>query len=207
MLSARFPYVTPSGVVRGCGETATQQLVDGGYAEASALGTLVDLAPELMRLVREHNAAVLGDPAASGPLVVPTVVFLQNHFGTDLSAPPSASSSELLVPPVARRAKAELGSDSALRQRLEALLADPVPCPPKAAGCVPAGATGVPQYVLVAPATLPSVTAPLGWTLSQTSIDRLRTAMDRQATCEGEPADGQPPRLCDLRRALTPPKP
>jgi hypothetical protein len=155
--------------------------------------------------VRRHNAAVLADPSATGPVVVPTVVFLQNHFGTDLSAPPSASSSELLVPPVARRAKTELGSDSALRQRLEALLADAVPCPPKATGCVPAGATGVPPYVLVAPATLPSVTAPLGWTLSQTSIDRLRTAMDQQATCTGTPPDGQPPRLCDLLRTLKPP--
>jgi hypothetical protein len=207
MLSARFPYVTPSGVVPGCRDAVTtQQLVDGGYAEATGLGTLVDLAPELMRLVRGHNAEVLGDASSAGPLVVPTVVFLQNHFGTDLSAPPSASSSELLVPPVARRAKNELGSDAALRQRLEALFADAVPCPPKPAACVAAGATGVPPYVLVAPATLPSVTAPLGWTLSQTSIDRLRTAMTQQATCTGEPADGQPPRLCDLLRTLKPPR-
>ena len=135
MLSARFPYVTPSGVVRGCpGDVATQQLVDGGYAEGSGLGALLDLAPELMRLVRSHNAEVIAG-ARTGPVVVPTVVFLQNHFGTDLSAPPSAASSELLVPPVARRAKTELGSDAAMRQRLEAMFAEAVPCPPPPPPC------------------------------------------------------------------------
>ena len=60
----------------------------------------------------------------------------------------------------------------------------------------------MPPFVLVAPATEPSVTAPLGWTLSQSSIDRLETAMKQQATCTDEAPAGQPPRLCDLLSSL-----
>ena len=39
MLSARFAYITPSGTVNGCGHqrgTFSDQLVDGGYGDASA---------------------------------------------------------------------------------------------------------------------------------------------------------------------------
>ncbi len=39
---------------------------------------------------------------------------------------------------------------------------------------------------MVAPATQPSVTAPLGWTLSERSIERLSQAMDFQVgACAG----------------------
>ncbi|MGB5953066.1 MAG: hypothetical protein WBG57_11225, partial [Ornithinimicrobium sp.] len=38
MLAARFPYVTPSGVVGPCGRAPRAQLIDGGYAEGSGVG-------------------------------------------------------------------------------------------------------------------------------------------------------------------------
>jgi hypothetical protein len=178
MLSARFPYVTPTGVVPACNGLTEQQLVDGGYAESDGLGTLVDLAPRLMNLVRGYNAGVRD--RAGEPFVVPTVVFLQNHFGTDVSAAPSSATGEILAPPRARAAAGELQEYRAARQRIEALLAEPVPCT-GGSDCPAAAGPQVPRFALVAPATEPSVTAPLGWTLSSASLDQLQKAMDAQA--------------------------
>jgi hypothetical protein len=83
MLSARFPFVTPSGVVHGCqglSGTAVEQFADGGYADSSGLGTLAGLAPGLMAAVRQYNsAAVTGTPAGQPvTLVVPVTVYLGN---------------------------------------------------------------------------------------------------------------------------------
>src|SRR5690606_3403555 len=99
MLTARFPYVTPSGVVDSCptdaGELTRQQLVDGGYTENTGLGTIVDLAPEWLSLVREHNTGQLREAAPE--IVVPLVVYLDNGSGSDLAAPTRDLTNELLV--------------------------------------------------------------------------------------------------------------
>jgi len=65
----------------------------------------------------------------------------------------------------------------------------------------------LPPFVLVAPATEPSVTAPLGWTLSQASIRNLLSAIEMQAgsACTHPLANGQAPRLCDLAATLLKP--
>jgi hypothetical protein len=201
LLSARFAYVTPSGVVSGCEGLTQQQLVDGGYAESDGLGTLVDLAPALMRLVREHNARALATPGE--PVVVPTVVFLQNHFGTDVSAPPSSTTSELLVPRRADRAAPEQQAFRALRQRLVELVAEPCPA---TAPCAAEAEQALPSFVQVAPATRPLVTAPLGWTLSRASLDGLDAALREQTgpACARPLVAGEPARLCDLLAALQP---
>jgi hypothetical protein len=206
--------VTPSGVIPACGELRQQQLVDGGYAEASGLGTVADMAPSLMELVRSHNAEVLSRDRKGEPVLVPTVVFLQNHFRTDLIQPPSRVASELLVPPTARRAEKTLGQSAAMRQRLERSLADPVPCldtAPDGAGGSPARCRavgpGLPGFVSVAPVTEPSVTAPLGWTLSEASRSKLLAAMVQARDCATATVPGQSPRLCDLLARLRPPAP
>ena len=72
LLSARFPTLTPAGRFPGgassrggaqpdCEDPSPGplQLVDGGYAERTGLGTLSDLAPELMGAVRRWNAAAV----------------------------------------------------------------------------------------------------------------------------------------------------
>ncbi len=64
LLASRFPYVTPSGVVSsGCAagstDPASQQIVDGGYADNDGIGTVVDLAGQWMPTLRAHNEGVL----------------------------------------------------------------------------------------------------------------------------------------------------
>lgn len=82
MLSARFPYITPSGVVTSCdGNSALAgQFVDGGYVDSSGLITLADLIPTLTAAVRVHNAATVAQAGPGQPvtLVVPIVVYLGN---------------------------------------------------------------------------------------------------------------------------------
>jgi hypothetical protein len=87
MLSARFPIISPAGILRASGDDKTgDRIVDGGYFENAGLTTAMDVARELRRLG-----------------VVPVVLWVQNGPRTDAGdpvppdAPPLASDS--LVPP------------------------------------------------------------------------------------------------------------
>ncbi|GAA1138955.1 hypothetical protein GCM10009583_05790 [Ornithinicoccus hortensis] len=197
MLTARFPYVTPSGVIGPCGEWPVQQLVDGGYTENTGLGTLVDLAPQWLVLVQEHNRAALAGSEDAIELVVPLVVYLDNGTGSDLAAPRNNLTNELLVPPVANSRAAKSQSDTgALLQRVAALtgpwrlglgatIGPDVPHPE----IVEAIEQWRPHSVVVVnQTTFPSVTAPLGWVLSQDSMDTLDEAMQRQVESRCDPA-------------------
>ena len=194
MLSARFPFVTPAGRVT-CGDRPggrpDLQLVDGGYAEGSGLGTLADLAPAVADLVREHNARV-GTPAArADAYVVPVVLFLENHPGADVVPDPPRLAPELFVPYVARDAEVLQAESGTLLRRAGNALGDPCPPGPDGADCARAVQdlrAAVPGGLAVAaPATEPDVTPPLGWTLSADSVESLTDALDRQADpgCRG----------------------
>ena len=80
LLSARFPYVTPSGVVNGCGRlaaTQVEQYVDGSYADSTGLATLASLAPQLMTAIRQHNEYAMASARSRQPVirVVPGKVY------------------------------------------------------------------------------------------------------------------------------------
>jgi hypothetical protein len=251
MLSARFAYVTPSGVVGPCGDLTSQQLIDGGYAEGSGLGTLIDLAGAgrprpgdavsggsgkdvesdvesdveadgevdgWVSLVRRHNeramAQVLGQPAgraAGAPAVflAPVVVFLQNHFHSDIAASTSRPSNELLVPSTGLAARMAQRDTPALLQRALAATTVDLPCTvapadaPSFSASSASSASSQPSadparrcaavrsavrqrvpypVVVVSPDTRPAVTAPLGWVLSETSRDGLGRGMEGQAS-------------------------
>ncbi|MFT3888841.1 MAG: hypothetical protein QM713_11845 [Arachnia sp.] len=191
LLSARFPYITPSGVAGPCGEAATAQLIDGGYAEGSGLGSLVDLAPRFLAAA----------PADDVP-VVPVVVYLDNGRGSDLNPPPPGTLPELLVPPLgARNSSGSQQSPTAWLQRARELSA---------------GRAALPTRVfVVSQDSVPGVQAPLGWVLSAASradMDRsIRTARaaaeSARAGAEELRADEQRqgyPGLADLLRLFVP---
>jgi hypothetical protein len=210
MMSARFPYVTPSGVVGPCAPWRGQQLVDGGYADNSGLGTIVDLADSWLPLVQAHNQQVLAAPDgfAAGPLVVPVAVWLENTAGADVAPPAEPATSELFVPLTAsRNGSTSQRQPAALLHRLNDLLGDGSLCGPQqrvtaggqalATACAQAALRvrdWAPHRVTVVhPATQPSVTAPLGWVLSGASTDGMDQALRRQAD-DGCPATGAPSR-------------
>lgn len=191
MLAARFPYVTPSGVVGPCwGEESMVQLIDGGYAEGSGMGTLVDLAGPLLDEVRTHNEANSDD------LVLPVVVYLDNGRGSDLAAPPSSAVAEVLVPPTGRDSAGTAQREaSAWLQRAEGMLHDVRVGVPATAPQGALDAWGTRVFV-VAQASVPAVEAPLGWVLSDASRDDMDRSLagevSRACSGPGGPPTGRP---------------
>lgn len=164
MLSARFPYVTPSAVVGPCGAAPVGQLIDGGYAEGSGLGSLVDVAPRLL-------AEVKGDRTELP--VLPILVYLDNGLPDDRTSAPPETHPELLVPPLgALVAGGTQKSPTAWLQRAAAL----------SVGRVNVEATKV---FVVAQDSQSAVEAPMGWVLSRASRTSMDSSLGREvASCK-----------------------
>jgi len=191
LLASRFPYVTPSGVVPGGTEDddpcREQQLVDGGYADNSGLGTMLDLADQWLPLVRDHNATqlrALATGRAAAPLVLPVLVYLDNGSGSDVATAPRGRSLEFLVPPLTFGARFTLSSPGTYLQRAsdELSVAHVLP----ATGVLErewrralvARLAAYPPVHVVHQPTRPSIASPLGWVLSGTSRDAMDAALD-----------------------------
>lgn len=171
MLSARFPVVTPGGVIdrsAACGadegaagdDRDRLHLVDGGYAENSGLGLIADIAPDLARVIAAHNAVADVE-------VVPYLVYIQNSPGAYLAARAQESVPELSVPIAGFGTKATQVTPNAWIQRAMA-----------------AFDMSSHQVVIAAAGTEPSVTVPLGWGLSDATYDQLLAAARSQASSE-----------------------
>ncbi len=189
LLTARFPYVTPSGVV-DCGGTDLQ-VVDGGYAENFGLGTVVDLAPAILEEVRTHNTCVLTgsqEHACQGQgeadtLIAPVVVYLDNGTGSDLAVQPAGLDLEVLVPPLTLlSAKKELYSARSQLARAENLFATDQLWDATATDAA-AATTAVDDLrrspvAIIFQATEPQVAGPLGWVLSTASMRSMDSALE-----------------------------
>ncbi len=188
MLSARFPFITPSGVVTSCQNknSIAGQFVDGGYVDSSGLITLADLLPSLTGALRAHNAAALAQARPGQPvtLVAPVVVYLGN---SPRPIPVDSTTASLIQEPfVPFDAKSAAGTQLAvsdtLLQRISGMLdiGQWLPCDPGPVGCAAAasaaGKTIPDQVFFVSPRTEPGIAAPLGWVLSAAS----RQALDNQ---------------------------
>jgi hypothetical protein len=170
---------TPKQV--SCGGRPSLQLIDGGYAEGSGIGTLADIAPALLEVVRDHNATLSG----AEPMVIPVVLYLEDETRSDIVRQPQGLSAELFVPLAGRSAKFVQTSSGTWLQRMAGSIADPCPTVDRqrclaADAAVQGKLTG--GIIIAAPLTKPSVEAPLGWTLSEDSLNRLEENAEDQAT-------------------------
>jgi hypothetical protein len=193
LLASRFPYVTPSGVMGPCGAWPRQQFVDGGYVENTGISTIIDLAPWWLEQIRQRNEQEL---RTAGPieLVVPFVVYLDNGTGSDLAAPTYENTSEFLVPPLTILRSFDGQADTAALLQQAAALVDSERLWSRTA--VPAKLASDLQteldrwrprpVVVVHQPTVPAVTAPLGWTLSDLSIDTMDRSLLQQADLDCE---------------------
>ncbi len=194
LLTARFPYVTPSGVIGPCpnlrvvaGERVAPywpetQLVDGGYIENSGLATITDLSDQWLGLVRENNRqALAGNKPA---LVVPIIVFLTNG-DRNVTQPALGASpvSEFVVPPATflRSGSALDNNDAQLGRAqdavaLEGFCSQTLDQP----ACQALQRRFPSRVVVVDRVTQPEIGAPLGWVLSGASITSLDKAMIAQ---------------------------
>lgn len=170
MVAARFPYITPSGVVGPCRNAPEAQLIDGGYAESSGLGSLTDLMPAVLAAAAEADTG--------GRPVLPLVLYLDNGRGGDILPPPPTAVPEVLVPPLGYlNAGPTQKSTAAFLQR--------------ASGQPVEGDRVLPVEVfVVAQPSEPAVEAPLGWVLSQASRDDMDLSLaqardDADSLCAG----------------------
>jgi hypothetical protein len=207
MLSARFPYITPSGVVTCPSQhgVLTGQFVDGGYVDSSGLITLADLMPSLIQTLQAHNATAVSHAQPGQPvtLVVPVVVYLGNSpRPVPVTSAPSLIQ-EPLVPLDAKSSAASglLVSDTLL-QRLRDMIGNGqwLQCDPATPGCAAAETaaetTILDQIYFVSPHTQPRIAAPLGWVLSTASQKSLDSALSQEESQGCLPAS--PPALSAL---------
>ncbi|HJQ02170.1 MAG TPA: hypothetical protein VJ851_11250 [Jatrophihabitans sp.] len=155
LLAARFPYLTPSGVIRDCGKDAepsnrfSDQLIDGGYSENTGIQTVNDMLGQLMPAIRAANARSVAlhpqrtinaevratddlgrVPLSSLPiLVVPLVLFLHNTTAGSLPDQRSSKAVAEWSLPItsAMRGGGVLSANSTLLQRATALTTQVLP--------------------------------------------------------------------------------
>ena len=194
MLSARFPIITPAGRLpsgTACSTGKTVELIDGGYAEGSAIGTLADLAPTITTAIREYNASQPG----TGPYAMPLLVFLRNSNGFDVQAKESGVIAEPLVPLEGRAAQGRQSDQQA--------------CPAGLATCREQTRKFADMYrseaVVVSPFTRPTIAAPLGWALSSFSVNSLSNAIDDAAKSDAGSGYAQLSDLTSRPTSVTPP--
>ena len=202
MFSSRFAYITPAGAIGPCGSVdGHDQLIDGAYAENTGVGTIVDLSSAWLPLVRQANSEQLRT-STTPTLVVPVLVYLDNHPGTDLRPRATTETVDPLVPIVGQgRAADQQASAPTLLQRAAGLMSA-TSLVDRAAACPTTGPTsnssagssaarcddavraieGRRPYpvVVVHGTTAPSVAVPLGWTLSDNSIETMNEALTEQ---------------------------
>ena len=176
LLSARFPYVNPSGRIvpdRGCAGDLppTLHAVDGGYLDTSGASTLVELSAVLQPLVERWNH----DHASAGACIVPFAVQIDNGFEST-AAPTATRPSQLLAPPATLSAS-RIGRAAEAKAALAFLYSRPFP------GVTVAGDAGArplaDRYAHFVNEAHPGPGAPLGWAqsrLSQLELERQQAA-------------------------------
>jgi hypothetical protein len=193
MLSARFPFVTPSGVVTGCDSRGAPvgQFVDGGYVDSSGLMTIADLMPSITGDLRAVNARALARAQRSGQpatVVVPLVMYLGNSprpVAVPARVPPLAQEPSIPLS-TSSAASANLLTSDTLLQRIGGMIGNGqwLGCPRDEA-CTTAVQQAQQivgdQLFLVAPGVAPQISAPLGWVLSPASQGALNDALSREA--------------------------
>jgi hypothetical protein len=177
LLSARFPYVTPSGRLERCGEGgARTYVVDGGYFDNSGSMSATDLYLQVMPLVDMHNRLVdqcasksgcTGFPADQRPVrhIRPLFVQIDNGYSSVAAVGNASRPQELGVPPRTRLAVAGSVEQTA-RQRSYEVFSD---------------VAGRNRFLRVANAPHPGVQAPLGWVLSASAREDLCRELVRVA--------------------------
>jgi len=180
LLSARFPYISPSGALHRCvlaqgqdGNTIavddTTYAVDGGYLEGSGILTVLQLWIGVQRFVREHNAR--GETC-----IEPWLLVLSSGYQSVGIEPEAGRPFELFAPLAALGAGKSVLSEATLQQTAASVF-DPasVPC-----GAGDAEAASTTRVIRLGLTRRLEVAAPLGWVLSQRSTDNMCRQLDRR---------------------------
>lgn len=167
ILSARFPYVSPSGrVERRCADedqgNKVTYVVDGGYLETSGASPLVELQDKLGPIIRDYNRR-----PHRRACVIPFMIQIDNGYEDDAAARATKRPVELFVPPLTLLATR--GARAAQAKAQAALLFDRPFGRAELDGDLLAD-----RYTHFVIQTHAGAKAPLGWALSQTARNALR---------------------------------
>jgi hypothetical protein len=166
-LSSRFPYISPTArVIAGhCSDRtgllapgSTTAITDGGVADNSGADTAVQVWRAL------EPVAAAGESA--GGCVVPVFVQIDNEVDAEPADAGRGPPAELVAPGEALLSQLG-GRESAAREEARASFATA-----RTASGRPASPD--PAYVRIAPSVQPGVEAPLGWTLSPSTVRDMR---------------------------------
>jgi hypothetical protein len=178
LLSARAPYITPSGGMTSCRDRdAHSYVLDGGLLENSGADAIAEVWAELAPAVRALNAS----GAADGRCIVPRLLLLDSEFAEEGVRDPGGRSFQL-VGPAGEASSVTRAQDSTAQQ--EALLAlgrsfaevrDACPAARGIGGAGEGADAAAPADIH--PRARPGSEAPLGWTLAERSKDVLRAEL------------------------------
>jgi hypothetical protein len=146
LLSARFPFVSPSGRVEQCGPpegkpAAVTHVVDGGYLDRTGAAAILDLWRALEPEVEARNGS-------SATCVIPVFIQIDNTYQPGGVARPAGRREELIAP---------LATYLAVNANRESAVMTSVTVEFTGAGR---------RFFQFAPSKRPGVEAPLGWVLS-----------------------------------------
>ncbi|MEU0274864.1 hypothetical protein [Streptomyces sp. NPDC006307] len=220
-LSARFPYISPSGRMHRCVEDGEPQKLadlDGGTLESSGLALLLELWEELEPQVAAYNKAIA--TGSDGRFVFPLIAVLDNHYQSRGAAPRAKRQPEAVAPLIANKSPKAALSVTTLGQlalyRFSGPLPGTVASPTdpqkniKQPGTKPLAAasgqlkfrvdgTECPQVrsFFAAPSSRPGIAAPLGWVLSDMSKNdlnvQLRELVQERDECQADEDSTRPP--------------
>ncbi|WP_410614112.1 hypothetical protein [Amycolatopsis sp. lyj-109] len=160
LLSARFPYISPSGRMYNCTNDSATNVVDGGYADNTGVDAMLELWRRLAPMVSDHNRG-------GGATVVPVFLMLDNHYRA-LATPRAAGRVQELYIPPSTQGRPDALDDVAAEQRAHAAFSEAIPgedCPVD----LPLDS----RFIAIRPSVSPGLQAPLAWSLSQMSIRDL----------------------------------
>ena len=184
LLSARVPGVSTTGRVagdptEGCRSRRSNAVyvVDGIYQEGSGAGTLLDVWEALSGAAEAHNSA----PTAS-TCIVPFMVHIDNGYESPSITPRDVAPREMLVPLIALYS-AQTGRIVGAREKAAITFDEPftISGSPVRVQRIGNDTNEIDsRYTRLVTRAHPGVQAPLGWTLSQASIDDLRSQLEIQ---------------------------
>lgn len=187
ILSARFPYVSPSGRLQWQCEPAegearkTTFVVDGGYLETSGSSPIVELSSKLLPLVARYNRR-----APARFCVVPFMIQIDNGYESDAAAKAAKRPSELGVPGLtlvatrgAREANAKAAAGLLFDRALTGVRVNIGETRPTGAkvNLPELGELLSDRYAHFVIQSHAGPKAPLGWALSDTARDELRSQL------------------------------
>jgi hypothetical protein len=167
-LSARFPFVSPSGGLTACyarsGEAQRRTfVVDGGLIDSSGAGPLVELWLGLAPSIERYNA-----DRRNPVCITPRLLLIDNGYVDTSRQDPPRRPPELMAPLNAAQAASSTVTPAARQGAVLAFEAMAEAWAAGAPGCSVAGGAET-SVVHLYPEQHPGPMAPLGWTLSSWS--------------------------------------